>query len=56
VGWALVTSPAALVPAALLAVVLWGKSVREEAWLDERYPGYAGYRRRVPRRFIPFVG
>lgn len=54
-GWALATSPLAFVPACLLAGVFWGKSVREEAWLDERYPGYAGYRERVRRRFLPFV-
>jgi protein-S-isoprenylcysteine O-methyltransferase Ste14 len=54
-GWACLTSPLALVPVVLLAAVFAGKSAREEAWLDERYPGYPGYRARVRRRFVPFV-
>lgn len=55
VGWSLVTSPLALVPVALLALVFWGKSIREETWLDERYPGYGAYRERVRHRFVPYV-
>lgn len=54
-GWALWRSPLALVPTALLALLFEGKRRREEAWLMERYPGYATYRARVRRRFIPFV-
>lgn len=54
-GWACLTSALALVPAGLLAAVFAGKSAREEAWLEERYPGYPGYRTRVRRRFVPFV-
>lgn len=54
-GWAFVTSPWAIAPAALLAAVFAGKAIREESWLDERYPGYAAYRSRVRRRFVPFV-
>ena len=53
VGWSFVTSPLAMIPAALLALVFWGKSTREEAWLDERYPGYDAYRERVRHRFLP---
>lgn len=54
-GWALLTSPWALLGPAMLGIVLIGKSIREEAWLAERYPGYAAYRERVRRRFVPFV-
>jgi protein-S-isoprenylcysteine O-methyltransferase Ste14 len=36
----------------LLLVVVWLKSIREEAWLVERYPEYAEYRSRT-RRFFP---
>lgn len=54
-GVSLLSSPWALVPSALLALVLVGKSVREERWLVERYPGYTAYRERVRRRFLPFV-
>lgn len=55
VGWGLAwASPLALG----LAVALFGffslKSRREEAWLAERFPGYAAYRGRT-RRLIPFV-
>ncbi|MBA3413486.1 MAG: isoprenylcysteine carboxylmethyltransferase family protein [Actinobacteria bacterium] len=36
--------------------VLWDlKASREEVWLEERYPGYAGYRRRTPRRLLPWL-
>ncbi len=54
-GWSLLTSPWALVPSALLAAVFEGKRRREETWLVDRYPGYAVYRRAVPRRYVPFV-
>lgn len=52
-GWAFfVVSPFALVVAVLLGVWLDLKSRREEAWLAERYPGYAAYRRGTAR-FVP---
>lgn len=54
-GWSLAAAPLALVPTALLAVLFDLKARREEAWLVERYPEYAGYRSRTPRRFVPFV-
>jgi protein-S-isoprenylcysteine O-methyltransferase Ste14 len=54
-GWALVTSPLALIPSVLLALLFEGKRRREEAWLVERHPAYEDYRRRVRHRFIPFV-
>lgn len=53
-GWAILwLSPAALVLAAVLGVFFRLKSAREEAWLEERFPGYAAYRGRT-RRFLPF--
>ncbi|MFI5254433.1 MAG: methyltransferase family protein [Candidatus Limnocylindrales bacterium] len=52
-GWGLSTaSLPALGLAAVLAAIFLLKSVREEAWLLERYPGYAAYRRRT-NRFLP---
>jgi protein-S-isoprenylcysteine O-methyltransferase Ste14 len=54
-GWALLSSPLALVPFVLAAAFLDAKRRREEAWLLERLDGYAEYRRRVRRRFIPLV-
>jgi protein-S-isoprenylcysteine O-methyltransferase Ste14 len=54
-GWALVSSPLALVPLGLAAAFLEAKRRREEAWLLEQHPDYAEYQRSVRRRFIPFV-
>jgi len=54
-AWSLFTSPAALGPTALLALVFEGKRRREEGLLRARYPGYVGYAARVRRRFVPFV-
>ena len=52
-GWALFTaSLAAVLMALLLALLLDLKARREEAWLVERFEGYAAYMRRT-RRFIP---
>lgn len=55
-GWALVW---ASVPGLVLAVVTWAffslKSMREEAWLVERFPDYPAYRERT-RRLIPWIG
>ena len=55
IGVALSRSWLVLVPTAVLAVIFWFKSLREEAWLAERYPDYAEYRRATRRRFIPWV-
>lgn len=54
-GWSLALSPLALVPTGLLWLLLEAKSRHEESMLLERYPGYAAYRERVRRRFVPFV-
>lgn len=54
-GWALLmAAPAALAGAAVLLVFFRLKSEREEAWLRERYPGYAAYAART-RRLLPFL-
>ena len=54
-GWALLTASAvALLLALVLAVLLDLKARREEAWLVERYPDYAGYSART-KKFIPGV-
>jgi protein-S-isoprenylcysteine O-methyltransferase Ste14 len=55
VGLSLHRSPLVFVPTALLALVFWLKSIREERWLSERYADYAAYRRATPRRFIPWI-
>ena len=54
-AWSLWCGPASVPPALLTVALLERKSVLEEAWLTKRYPGYSGYRRRVPKRFLPFV-
>jgi len=54
-GLSLHRSPLVLAPTALLAGIFWLKSIREEAWLAERYPEYAAYRRATPRHFIPWI-
>jgi protein-S-isoprenylcysteine O-methyltransferase Ste14 len=54
-GLSLHRSPLVLVPTGVLAVVFWLKSIREEAWLAERYPEYPAYRRATPCRFIPWI-
>ena len=50
----LFASLAGIVMAALILVFFDRKSRREEAWLTEKYAGYADYRLRV-RKLIPFV-
>lgn len=55
VGLALDRSLLVLAPTAALAVVFWLKSIREEAWLSDRYPEYAAYRSATQWRFIPWV-
>jgi protein-S-isoprenylcysteine O-methyltransferase Ste14 len=54
-GLSLHRSALVLAPTAVLAVVFWLKSIREEAWLAERYPEYPAYRRATPNRFIPWI-
>ena len=54
-GWALARgSIAALAGAAVLLVFFDLKRRREEAWLDQRFAGYAAYRTRT-RRLIPWI-
>jgi protein-S-isoprenylcysteine O-methyltransferase Ste14 len=52
-GWSIAEAPLGLIPTAVLAVFFDLKSRREEAWLKERYPEYAAYLARTPRRFVP---
>ena len=53
IGWSLVTaSLIGLALSVVLAGVLDLKSRREEAWLHERFAGYAAYAART-KRFIP---
>jgi protein-S-isoprenylcysteine O-methyltransferase Ste14 len=47
-------SIAGLLASAALLVVLELKRRREEAWLEQRYPGYAAYRART-KRLIPWI-
>jgi protein-S-isoprenylcysteine O-methyltransferase Ste14 len=54
-GWSLAAAPLGVAVTAALAVFFAGKSRREEAWLAERYPDYAAYRERTPRRLVPWV-
>lgn len=54
-AWSLATSWLALGATALLAALFELKSRREELWLVEHHEGYAAYRERVRRRFIPWV-
>lgn len=52
-GWALIwQSGSALVAAVALIPLFVAKARREERWLREKFPGHAGYEKRVPR-FIP---
>ena len=52
-GLALATSPGALVPLALLAVLWRNKAALEEELLAERYGEYAEYREEVRGAFVP---
>lgn len=54
-GWSLADAPLGLIPTALLALLFDLKARREEAWLIERFPEYAAYRARTPRRFVPWL-
>jgi protein-S-isoprenylcysteine O-methyltransferase Ste14 len=53
-AWALVTrTRAAVVGLAAALVFFHAKARYEEQLLEQRYPGYASYRMRVPSRIIP---
>jgi protein-S-isoprenylcysteine O-methyltransferase Ste14 len=54
-GWSFAEAPLALVPTAALTLFFDVKSRREEAWLGEQYPEWAGYAARTPRRFVPWL-
>ena len=55
VGLSLHRSPLVLVPTAVLGVVFWLKSIREERWLGERYAEYPAYRAATRYRFVPWL-
>jgi len=55
VGLSLVRSPLLFAPTAALALIFTLKSLREEAWLAQAYPGYAAYRARTRHRFVPWL-
>ena len=55
IGWALVWGSAtALATALALGPFFDAKARREERWLRDQFPEYAGYEQRV-RRFIPWI-
>lgn len=54
-GWSVAEAPLGLVPTVLLAGLFDLKARREEVWLGERYPEYADYAARTPRRFVPWL-
>jgi protein-S-isoprenylcysteine O-methyltransferase Ste14 len=54
-GFSLLTSPWALVPTVLLAVVLDLKRRVEEDFLTATYADYPEYRRAVPHALVPYV-
>lgn len=55
-GWALIWQSAASFAAAVVLIPFFhAKARREERWLTEMFPGYAGYAKRVPR-FLPRLG
>jgi protein-S-isoprenylcysteine O-methyltransferase Ste14 len=54
-GWSLLSSPLAVLPAACLVALFELKSRLEEAMLLGRFPEYEAYRRRVRWRFVPGV-
>jgi protein-S-isoprenylcysteine O-methyltransferase Ste14 len=54
-GWGLWLNSIIVIGYALIFFLFFDiKSRREEVWLVERFPEYAGYRKRV-RKLIPFV-
>jgi len=55
-GWSAIFATAVgLVLTVLLGLLAELKSRREELLLEQTDPGYVEYRRRTPRRFIPYV-
>jgi protein-S-isoprenylcysteine O-methyltransferase Ste14 len=55
-GWSILFgSVVGLVLSAVLAVFFELKARREEAWLVDHYPEYEAYRRRTPRKLVPWL-
>ncbi len=54
-GWALVIHSWLAIGIALVIFIFFDlKSRREEAWLKEKFPGYAAYQQRV-RKLVPLI-
>ncbi len=50
-GWSLLrASTPSLILSLVLALFFDQKAQREETWLEQKFPEYAEYRQRVPRR------
>jgi len=55
-GWSLLfATPLGGALTIVLLVFFELKARREEAWLADHYPGYADYRRRTRRKFLPWL-
>ena len=55
IGWSCLNgSLAGIILSGLLLLVFTLKSIREESWLADRYPGYREYASRT-RRFYPWI-
>jgi protein-S-isoprenylcysteine O-methyltransferase Ste14 len=54
-GISLALGPLGLLGTAALALLWWRKSELEERVLAGRFDGYGAYRRRVRRRFVPWL-
>jgi protein-S-isoprenylcysteine O-methyltransferase Ste14 len=55
-GWSLIFgSLVGVVLTLVLAVFFELKARREESWLVDHYPEYAAYRKRTPRKLLPWV-
>jgi protein-S-isoprenylcysteine O-methyltransferase Ste14 len=54
-GWSLLVSNLLGIPMSLVLFIFFdAKSRREEKWLQERYPGYRDYAKRV-KKLIPYI-
>lgn len=54
-AWSFAMSPWALIPSVTLPILFTLKARLEEHLLDERFPEYRDYARRVRRRFLPYL-
>ncbi len=55
-GYSLLTTSLLAFALTVVEIAVFDAKARlEEAWLEERYPEYAAYRRRTRRRFLPWL-